>query len=101
MRMIRMMIVIRMIATTMLPVSLSSTTRRMKKAWKIGVKSHARRLSGSVGVTGARGMAAGGVGVTAGTPLAPGDPAGPGAAAATRGIASRGGARPNAEEIRG
>jgi hypothetical protein len=71
--MIRMMIVIRMIAMAMLPVSLSRTTRRTKKAWKIGVNSQARKLNGSVGWTGVSGIAAGGVGVT-GAPLAPGDP---------------------------
>ena len=42
-----MMIVMRMIAIAMLPVALSSRTRRMKKTWKIGVKSQARRLNGS------------------------------------------------------
>src|SRR5882672_389988 len=82
--MIRMMIVIRMIAITMLPVTLSRTTRRMKKAWKIGVKIQARKLNGSVGWTGVSGIAAGGVGVAAGPPLAPGDPPGAPAHAVTR-----------------
>src|SRR6476659_6171723 len=101
--MIRMMIVIRMIAIAMLPVSLSRTTRRMKKAWKIGVKIQARKLNGSVGWTGVSGIAAGGVGVAAGPPLAPGDP--PGAAhadttSATAMIARRGRSRATSERRR-
>jgi hypothetical protein len=83
-RMIRMMIVIRTIAIAMLWVSRSRTTRRMKKAWKIGVKTHDRKLNGSVSLTGSRGIAAGGVGVAPGAPLAPGEPTGPPAQAATR-----------------
>ena len=45
----------------------------MKKAWKIGVNSQARRLNGLSGTAGASGIAAGGsVGVAVGPGVAPG-----------------------------
>src|SRR3954469_5230289 len=52
-----------MIAMAMLPVALSSSASVMKKAWKMGVKSVASRLTGfASGFAGTRGMAAPGVG---------------------------------------
>src|SRR5689334_907132 len=76
-----MISVIRMIAMTMLPVSLSRTTSRMKNGWKIGVNRNARKSPGGAG---ARGIEPCGGGVAAGAPLAPGLPVAPAQAVTTR-----------------
>ena len=68
-----MMTVSRMIATTMLPVRLSSTTSRMNRAWKTGVNAHESRSHGVApsgwAVSGSCGVAVGvALGEDPGTP---------------------------------